>query len=618
MFRRARDDARARDVDAAASARERREYDRARQRTVDDERDARARGWTRDEDARAREDDDDAWSSRSHGMSGRLRAAYERVEATARDYAGDLTRAADALRREIDAERAREMDEIEEMKREVLRAKDLLERERLDFDARRAMQEDELTRAYDALRDEREAFERERSRVEGEKIKFETEVRAHEKYARIGGSMLGGTRPSSYAPSHSFAGEDADARGGEARGESPRGGADANVAAWVDETVRDAPGLSTTANNENRWRTSKDKVAMLAHAVENATLTKTAETRATQGTIPETAHASAFDGFELIGRVLCIGGLERGSDVPLRTVEYMKPGDAKTNSHVSWKPFASLNTPRAYAACSTTAIGGCVVIGGSDGNEALRSVEEYRESVGQWRTVDAMSVPRIWCASAMIDGVTFACGGYDGEYYLHSMEANKTFGSIDFGDTAGPDDAGVGSQPSSSWVTCAPMSEGRATLGVSNMGGKLYAVGGFSGAGAILDLCEVYDPRADVWTTGCALKHKRRDLGVASLSARGLIVAVGGRDERSVLNLVEAYDPRESKRGWRDLASMRYRRQLHATVVDPSGDALYAIGGFDGVGAISAVEVYDVRADKWREVAPCSTARLGVVSCCIP
>ena len=96
-----------------------------------------------------------------------VRAAYERVEATARDYAGDLTRAADALRREIDAERAREMDEIEEMKREVLRAKDLLERERLDFDARRAMQEDELTRAYDALRDEREAFERERSRVEG-------------------------------------------------------------------------------------------------------------------------------------------------------------------------------------------------------------------------------------------------------------------------------------------------------------------------------------------------------------------------------------------------------------------------------------------------------------------
>jgi hypothetical protein len=298
----------------------------------------------------------------------------------------------------------------------------------------------------------------------------------------------------------------------------------------------------------------------------------------------------------------------------------MRPGEVDAGGYLSWKPFASLNTPRAYAACSTTAIGGTVVIGGSDGNEALRSVEEYRESVGKWRVVDPMSVPRIWCASTMIDGVTFACGGYDGEYYLHSMEANKTFGSFDYGEGLGVDASarGVGSQPSSSWVTCAPMSEGRATLGVANLSGKLYAVGGFSGTGEILDLCEVYDPRTDTWISGQPLKHKRRDLGVASLNARGLMLTVGGRDERSVLNLVEAHDPREAKRGWWDLAPMHYRRQLHATVVDPSGDAVYAIGGFDGVSAIAAVEVYDVRANKWREVAPCSTARLGVVSCCIP
>jgi len=105
---------------------------------------------------------------------------------------------------------------------------------------------------------------------------------------------------------------------------------------------------------------------------------------------------------------------------------------------------------------------------------------------------------------------------------------------------------------------------------------------------------------------------------MASLSARGFLLAVGGRDERSVLNIVEAFDPRDSARGWRALSPMQYRRQLHATVVDPSGDAVYAIGGFDGVSAISAVELYDVRADKWREVAPCKTARLGVVACCMP
>ena len=568
---------------------------------------------------RRRESDDDDDGTRyklESGGSSRVRAAYERMEALAADYARDARRAAEATRREIDAEREEALERIEETRREVLRGKDLLERERRDFDARRAMQEDELERAYAALRDEREAFERERTRFEAERIKFETEIKVHERYARATGGSLS-ARSMSYAASQSFGGEDVDV---ELRGFEPARGDDAKVAAWVDEAVEETIAGSSRVGTTSRWKRAKDKVTTLTRAVENASLTKTAETNAAAGVVPESARASALDGIDLVGRVLCIGGLERGSDIPLSDVEYMRPGEADARGYLSWKPFASLNTPRAYAACSTTAIGGTVVIGGSDGNEALRSVEEYRESVGKWRVVDPMSVPRIWCASTMIDGVTFACGGYDGEYYLHSMEANKTFGSFDYGEGLGADAStrGVGSQPSSSWVTCAPMSEGRATLGVANLGGKLYAVGGFSGTGEILDLCEVYDPRADTWTTGQPLKHKRRDLGVASLSARGMMLTIGGRDERSVLNLVEAHDPREAKRGWWDLAPMHYRRQLHATVVDPSGDAVYAIGGFDGVSAIAAVEVYDVRANKWREVAPCSTARLGIVSCCIP
>ena len=613
------DDARSR-----ASARS----DARRARATRRERDARE--WMRwngdasdDDDARgaratrSREsDEEDArmrWT-RDDGAPTRVRAAYERMEAVAADYARDARRAAEATRREIDAEREEALERIEETRREVLRGKDLLERERRDFDARRMMQEDELERAYAALRDEREAFERERMRFEAERIKFDTEIKVHERYARAtGGSMS--ARSMSYAASQSFGGEDVD---GESRGFEPARGADAKVAAWADEAMEETIAGSPAVGTTSRWKRAKDKVTTLTRAVENASLTKTAQTNAAAGVVPESARASALDGIDLVGRVLCIGGLERGSDIPLSDVEYMRPGEADARGYLSWKPFASLNTPRAYAACSTTAIGGTVVIGGSDGNEALRSVEEYRESVGKWRVVDPMSVPRIWCASTMIDGVTFACGGYDGEYYLHSMEANKTFGSFDYGEGLGADASGVGSQPSSSWVTCAPMSEGRATLGVANLGGKLYAVGGFSGTGEILDLCEVYDPRADTWTTGQPLKHKRRDLGVASLNARGMMLTVGGRDERSVLNLVEAHDPREAKRGWWDLAPMHYRRQLHATVVDPSGDAVYAIGGFDGVSAIAAVEVYDVRANKWREVAPCSTARLGIVSCCIP
>jgi len=527
-----------------------------------------------------------------------LATALDRMERVTSDFAQDIERAVSTARAEIVAEREDAMVELEAMKRELLRAKDLLESERRDFDVRRAMQQDELERAYELLQQERDEFAAEKARVEEERIRVEAEVKVSERYARMG----------SYARSMSYASQSLADDAGDLRDFE---GVD-KVRAWDAPTM--APEPSSAA--ANRWTSARAKLVNLTHAVENTTLTRDAERNAKAGIKTDVSRASAIDGIELMGRVLCIGGLERGSDTPLNTVEFMRPGSSE-DGYLTWKPFAELNTPRAYAACSTTAIGGAVVIGGSDGQEALRSVEEYRESVGKWRAVDPMSVPRIWCASTMIDGVTFAVGGYDGEYYLHSVEANKTFGSFDYGSST-PADSGVGSQRSSSWVTCAPMSEGRATLGVANLSGKLYAAGGFSADGHVLDLCEIYDPRADVWTVGQPLKYKRRDLGVVGVSSRGIMLAIGGRDDRSVLNVVESYDPRDAKRGWQELAPMQYRRQLHATVADPAGDAVYAIGGYDGVSAISAVEVYDIRANKWRETAPTNSARLGVVACCVP
>ena len=64
-----------------------------------------------------------------------------------------------------------------------------------------------------------------------------------------------------------------------------------------------------------------------------------------------------------------------------------------------------------------------------------------------------------------------ACGGYDGEYYLHSMEANKTFGSsISAMHPVPLTPASVRSRPFVGRVLADE--RGRATLGVTNMGGS--------------------------------------------------------------------------------------------------------------------------------------------------
>ena len=39
---------------------------------------------------------------------------------------------------------------------------------------------------------------------------------------------------------------------------------------------------------------------------------------------------------------------------------------------------------------------------------------------------------------------------------------------------------------------------------------------------------------------------------------------------------------------------------------------MYVVGGFDGKEGLRSVEVYDMRADRWKELAPMSGVRFGV------
>jgi hypothetical protein len=47
------------------------------------------------------------------------------------------------------------------------------------------------------------------------------------------------------------------------------------------------------------------------------------------------------------------------------------------------------------------------------------------------------------------------------------------------------------------------------------------------------------------------------------------------------------------------------------------GDQVFAVGGFDGKDTVRTVEVYDVRTDRWQDMAPMATSRLGLGVCCV-
>jgi len=150
------------------------------------------------------------------------------------------------------------------------------------------------------------------------------------------------------------------------------------------------------------------------------------------------------------------------------------------------------------------------------------------------------------------------------------------------------------------WTTKAPMPTGRAGLGVAVVDGILYAVGGYSGGGGVV---EAYDPATDTWTTKAPMPTARYSLGVAAVD--GIIYAVGGNvGGLSGLTTLEAYDPATDT--WTTKAPMPTGRYwLGVAAVN---GLLYAVGGSSSSGNSATVEAYDPLTDTWTTKAPMPTA----------
>ncbi|QUI24380.1 hypothetical protein HZI73_19685 [Vallitalea pronyensis] len=159
-----------------------------------------------------------------------------------------------------------------------------------------------------------------------------------------------------------------------------------------------------------------------------------------------------------------------------------------------------------------------------------------------------------------------------------------------------------------SWEIKASMPTARGSIGVVEVDGKIYAIGGIGGEGNKLDIVEQYDPHTNTWVTKANMPTSRYALGAAV--ANGKIYAIGGMDSQgNMLNIVEEYDPVTDT--WTTKANMLTNRYTVA-VVEANGK-IYAIGGNNN-GPLNTVEEYDPITDTWTTKASMPTARgnLGV------
>ena len=139
----------------------------------------------------------------------------------------------------------------------------------------------------------------------------------------------------------------------------------------------------------------------------------------------------------------------------------------------------------------------------------------------------------------MAKGHVYAVGGWDGDRHVPSVERYD--------------------EEKNEWEAVASMGTGRSGLGACVLGGRLYAVGGYGGAGKRrLSCVERYDEEKNEWEAVADMGTARYRVGVCVLGGR--MYAVGGRDaDGNYLASVERYD--EAKNEWEavvDMGTARY------------------------------------------------------------
>jgi len=164
---------------------------------------------------------------------------------------------------------------------------------------------------------------------------------------------------------------------------------------------------------------------------------------------------------------------------------------------------------------------------------------------------------------------------------------------------------------SMSWERLPDMTVGRDYLGVTVLGGTIYAIGGGLSGPGFSATVETFDIPSQTWSLRPAMPFANYAMGVAVVG--GSIYTVGGGT--SFTSLL-AYDP--FTRSWKSRASLPvYREYLAAASI---GGTLYAIGGLGGplsataFYALSSMDAYHPSTNTWTPRAAMLTARFDLAA----
>ena len=173
------------------------------------------------------------------------------------------------------------------------------------------------------------------------------------------------------------------------------------------------------------------------------------------------------------------------------------------------------------------------------------------------------------------------------------------------------------------WTSKAPLPVAIAEVGVGQLGGRVYVIGGTAQAGvgaptAASQFNLAYDPSTDSWEERAPLPHALSHVGVTSLD--GTLYAIGGITDNVHMGPRDstlAYDPATDQ--WSELPPFSTPRgSLGVVAVD---GRVHILGGLNaqevekisppggpelsvGIGTARTHEVYDAASGTWTEASP--------------
>jgi hypothetical protein len=154
------------------------------------------------------------------------------------------------------------------------------------------------------------------------------------------------------------------------------------------------------------------------------------------------------------------------------------------------------------------------------------------------------------------------------------------------------------------WATNTPVPEMRVAPATAAVAGKIYVIGGDSGAG-IRDTVLIYDPGLDSWSSGAPMPGgPRAGMGAAVLNDKIYVVGGFGSD---YLTRTEVYDPATNT--WTNQPPLAFARFTPGA--GGLNGRLYVSGGYNSLGPETTLEIFDPATGQWTNGIPMPEGHTG-------